>query len=337
MDIISVASYLVHPGKNEKNPEDVRGALLPLSGNLFSMLEGVFSRSDSECQIPIRFLHEKDGSQSNEVRTALITFICNPDLETGKPLAIRLRDFTTKRSKLGLFFLILGNDDGKSKIVLSRFPADVGILAEPLGDTLQVEFIERVFMKNAFSYKAALYQGTSFDSDFWDGFAVDRQLNDRMADYWIREFLASDLKTTSKAGTKRFADALRKASQTASSIEVKQELVALTRLVHGLMGQTHSIQGIMDKYSISAEAREEVISHLPYRDLVNNAFQLDEDEFLRSAPLTSVELDTGGILIAPSDRFDEVFYKEPIDEADLKYRFVAEGQIVDERVKGRRR
>ncbi len=182
MDITCVTSYLVHPGKGERSPIAVRGTLLPLSGSLFRMLAKVFSRSDSECQIPIRFLSRADGAQNNEVRTDLVGFIESPSVDAGMQLANRLRDCTTRRSGLGLFFVMLGRENQTFKVLLSRFPADEGVVAEAREGALQVEFIERVFMKRAASYKAAFYEGSSFDSDFWSGFAVDRQLN-RMAEY----------------------------------------------------------------------------------------------------------------------------------------------------------
>jgi putative GTP pyrophosphokinase len=61
---------------------------------------------------------------------------------------------TTHRSGLGLLFLVTGEDDGETKIVVSRFPADSGVLAEEKGKGLTVEFLERIFMKGAKSYKA---------------------------------------------------------------------------------------------------------------------------------------------------------------------------------------
>ena len=52
--------------------------------------------------------------------------------------------------------------------VMSRFPADSGILAEQTAKTLNVQFLEKIFMKSATSYKSAVYTGAS-PSDFWEG------------------------------------------------------------------------------------------------------------------------------------------------------------------------
>ncbi len=60
---------------------------------------------------------------------------------------------------MGLFFIMFGKAERKSRVVLSRFPAETGILAEEIGHSLTVQFIEKIFMKNAFAYKSAVFEG----------------------------------------------------------------------------------------------------------------------------------------------------------------------------------
>lgn len=335
MRVTAIASYLVHPGKGQQDSRDVIGTMLPLSGSLYDMLDSVFTRSEGDCTVPISFDMADDGSRSNEVRDQLIAFLQNPDLETGRMLANRLRDCTTNTPGLGLLFLILGQENGFHKIVFSRFPADTGILAEASQGTLQVAFIERVFMKSKFKYKAALYQGSSFDSDFWDGSAVDKQIR-VLPIYWIQEFLASDFKTTSMAGTFRLAVALRKASHTAPSLDSKQEIVSAITLVPRLKGQALSAHQILDRFGLSQEAQSAIISHLPQKRLVDDTFILDPDEFKRHAAFASVMLNTGAIMTAPADRFDDCFSREAVDEEPDTYQFTSVGRIVDERLGSRK-
>jgi hypothetical protein len=341
VQIVSQASFLVPPGKNLQDPPETQGTLLPLRGNLYRMLSDLYRRSDRECDIPIRFVGAEDGSQENVVRTMLIHYIADPDLRSGRALAKRLRDFTTNRPGLGLLFVILGHDDQAKewKVALCRFPADVGILAEPEEGGLKVEFIERIFMKNPRKYKAAVYRGTSLETGFWSGHAVDKQLNapDRqIADYWIHDFLASDFFTTSTAGSKRFAFAVRVATKTASSVEVQQELINLRVTARRFAGQAISINGLADTLRLSDEARLAIAAALPNEGLMDDQFILDGDEFVRHAPCTSVTLDTGGVMIAPSDSFDEVFKRQPLDQESHLYEFVAQGTIVEQTLRGGR-
>lgn len=47
-------------------------------------------------------------------------------------------------------------------------------------------------MKNAYSYKAVVYQHTSLTNGFWTGRAVDKQIESRereVSQYWINDFL----------------------------------------------------------------------------------------------------------------------------------------------------
>ena len=48
-------SFLVPPGKHAENPEPLQGTPIPSAGNLYTMLDEVFKKSELECCIPIRF------------------------------------------------------------------------------------------------------------------------------------------------------------------------------------------------------------------------------------------------------------------------------------------
>jgi hypothetical protein len=330
-----IISFLVYPGKQDTNPKDSLGVNVIPNSTLYNKLCEVFDRSDYECIIPVRFKMANDGSQYNAFRAQFISFLTSPNLVKGGEIANRLRDITTKKPGLGLLFLMVSNKDSFYKLVVSRFPADQGILAVESQDSLQIEYVERIFMKNSAHYKAALYTGTSFDNDFWEGHVIDRQLNEP-ANYWIHEFLDSDYKTTSKFGTNRLAAALKDATQHAQTLEVKQEIVAASILAKNQFGRSTSVNAFLDQLGVSQETKELIIEQLPNSALAKDTFLLDSEEFLKVAPLASVELDTGGIMLAPSDRFDTCFRRETLNSETQETRFTATGHIVDEKLKGRR-
>ncbi len=139
------------------------------------MLNDVYLKSNQQCNIDVCFNYSDGGEQKNPVEDIIVEYVSDPTLERGTQLAELLRDATDGRSGLGLLFLIMGEEDGQKKIVISRFPADNGILAETDRGGLNVAFLERVFMKNAFAYKAAAYMGQAVQGGFWEGRAVDRQ------------------------------------------------------------------------------------------------------------------------------------------------------------------
>jgi hypothetical protein len=337
MAISRIFSSLVPPGKHgdPEAPERILGTEVALHGNLFKMLSDIYVKSDEECNIPIRFLMAKDGAQQNDVRTELVNLIQHPTLAAANQLGARLRDVTNLKSGMGLLFVVLGGA-GEPKVVLSRFPADQGILAEPHESTLDVEFVERIFMKNQATYKAALYRGKSFKADFWDGMVVDKQtILGHSASYWIREFLDSDFKTTSQAGSRRLAIALREGAKAATSLETRQQIVSAMTLVQGFANQTVSPHEVLDRFGFSDDAKAAVTAKLPNKaTTLDAAFALDIDEFRRHAAFRSVELDTGAILTASAEHFDAVFERKALDENGL-VRFTATGHVRDEKVKGR--
>jgi hypothetical protein len=334
-----ILSYLVPPGKGQEEPEEVTGTAVPLSGSLFSMLSAVFEKSEAECKVPIRFT--TSGSQQNDVRDEVRDLLKTPTLAKGRKLAERLRGVSTGKSGLGLLFLMTGQEGGTHKIVLSRFPADQGVLAERKKGALQVEFVEQIFMKSAKTYKAALYREKAIDSGFWNGHVVDRQIaasQDQVARYWIRDFLQSDFMTTSKAGSKRLAVALKEASKAVDSLQAKQEILAAIALTRNFYGKTVSIRDLSSRLNLSAPARGAIESQVENDALLTDTFVLDSEEFQRNAAYATVELDQGAMLTAPADRFDECFTREQVENPNSqdRVRFTTEGRIVDERLKSRR-
>jgi transposase len=144
-----------------------------------------------------------NGMQQNACRDLICAHIDNTTLPNGRVIAERLQVNTDRRAGLGLLFLITGKEGREYKIVISRFPTDSAILVEENPKSLDVEFLERVFMKNKTSYKAVLYRHSSLRAGFWEGKAIDKQTNPtgESADYWIADFLLSDFSVTPKQGT----------------------------------------------------------------------------------------------------------------------------------------
>jgi hypothetical protein len=339
MQLTTIISFLITPGKNIIPIPAVQGTSIATTGKLHQMLLNVFDKSDVECFLPIRFVMSPEGKQENPARDLIISFCNDPSMDNGQSLAERLCAVTTNKSGLGLLFIMLGFGDQSKKLVLSRFPADQGIVAETSKGNLTVEFIEQIFMKSSAFYKAATYTGISYDQDFWHGLAVDKQLNtstQQAANYWIREFLASDFVTTSEQGTKRFAIALRDASRSTQDASIKHEIFATSMLSTNLNGQSVSINNILERYQLSKAAKECIVSKLSYEDLANDAFVFDNMEFLSHAAFASVELNNGGILMAPPDTFNNVFVRERLPDKELEYSFKTEGKIIEERIRGKR-
>ena len=336
MAIHHIHTYLVHPNKFPRKHRAVSGTSVPARGPLFELLAKIYNESEAECDIDITFSHANDGSQQNDCRDLIREYLSETTLAKGRKIAERLEQTTDRRSRLGLLFLITGQEGKESKIVISRFPTDVAIYVDEDPKKFTVEFLERVFMKNRTSYKAAVYKDVSLQTEFWKGRATDKQLNGRGAEaskYWIVDFLASQFTVTAAAGTRRLAKAMRSAGPKVH-LGVRQEITAAAVLAKRLEGATLSIREFCDRYNLSQEASDAIMAELPSPGLAHERFTFDLVEFQRTITFKSVELSNGGVLTAPAANFDDVFDQRPMDDEDMM-RFVTEGRIVNERLRAK--
>lgn len=334
MEIQKAHSYLTHPAKALETKPKIRGAEVPTRSRLYDMLSDVLMKSATECNIGISF-NPTDGKQENPTRSLIIDYVDNPTLPRGRNIAKALQAVTTNRSGMGLLFLVLATDGTKKRLLLSRFPAEVGVLAEEAGDELNVEFVEKVFMKNANSYKSVVYQDASTTKGFWDGKATDKQITNSditISDYWIREFLQSDFKTTPEAGTRRLAVAMRKAIQNSTNLTVKNEIASAAQLVQTLPKQSTSIDAICSRFNFSDSSREALIRELPNPTGATEKFVFSSPEFTHHIQYRSIELDNGGRLVADAARFEKVFEISP-DGKDGSVAISTKGRIVDEQLR----
>jgi len=334
MQIGSIHSFLVHPGKNAVSPHEISGTAVAMSGVLFDTLKNIFDKAEEECQHNVAFAADAEGKQENDCRSLLLAYIKSSDLAHGREIAKRLQNVTTHRSRLGLMFLMKGQYKGETKLVVSRFPADSGILAEEEEKSLTVAFLERIFMKSSTSYKAAVYSGKSHAGDFWKGQAVDKQINSAesyISDYWIKDFLHSDFLTPGEAGTRRLAIAVREAMNRSNDPQVKKDIAALHHLIMGMPKKVTHAKKILDQFQVSEKTKEQIKNVFPKAKAFEENFQFVPAEFLKHVFLRTVELDNSGLLTAPTESFDAVFTSETVDKDEEVVRFTTEGKIVDQR------
>ncbi len=312
----------------------ISGTDVPLEGEVFKLLEDVYIKSERECSIDIAFNQPADDRISNPCRALLLAYARAPSVATGLPLATRLAAHSTRRSALGLLFLATGMAGLQRKIIIARFAANSGILADENREALSVEFVERVFLRSVGSYKAVLYKDTVTDHGFWMAKAVDRQINSsetEVSRYWITDFLDSDFKTTSATGTRVLAVAMRNAAKATENLNIKKEITAAATLGAGLNEQVMTANDFIARLGLSQPAREAITGQMRHQGLLNEQFRFSAEEFNRQLPYKSVELNSGAILTAAAADFDQVFaHGEPNDEGHVTYS--ATGKVVSEKL-----
>lgn len=334
MPLTAIYSFLTYPKKHSPDDPLAPGAeiIVDAANKLSRMLENIFSSAGSDCVVPIIFVPSEEA-QENPVRSELLALLENPCIESAAPLALRLQRSTSGTSGMGLMFICLGEDQGNTRVLLSRFPADEGVVAERANEQLTVQFVEQVFLKSAHSYKAATYISDGRADQLWRGNVVDRQINHgskSVADYWIIDFLTSEFATTSAAGTKRLAIALRDAAAESANYRVKQEITSAVNLATNLPKRAMTISAFCDSFNFSEETKQEIISKVKPQRLVNDQFRFDANEFGRHIAYKQIELDNGAVLTAPAERFGEIFLEE---DHNNQSKFSTTGSIVDQRLR----
>jgi len=332
--IQQIHTYLVHPGKAGGVARMINGTAVPLKDRLFNLLDGIYTRSEQECEIDIIFRPTDGGVQQNDCRDLICAYLADPTLANGRAIAERLESQTDKRSGFGLLFLIAGREGRDHKIVISRFPTDSAILVEENPRTLDVEFLERVFMKNKTSYKAVMYRDSSLRGGVWSGKAIDKQISlaGESSDYWIADFLLSAFKVTPTQGTRRLGTALREAAKK-SNIDVKQEIIAAATLAGRLGKQAMSINEFEQRFNLSPAARDAIGKELKSPRLAEEQFEFVAEEFNKLLAYRSKELSNGAMLTAPSADYDNVFREEIVDEATHEVKFTTQGTVMNDKLK----
>ena len=335
LPIQAIHSFLVHPLKGGEDHVAV-GTAVSHEGRLFDMLAKLYDRAAEEGSVEICFRADEAGEQNNVARDMLSAYMRRPIIENARRIAGKLETATDGRSGLGLLFLIKGVKSGNHKLFIARFPTDEGISADESAAGLTVQYLDQIFLKNKFSFKAVVFETRSTAAGLQTGRAIDRQNSSTKttfsSDYWISDFLEAGPSLTPAAGTRRYAIALRKAIDKAVS-PIKGELFAAATLSAGLTNRSVSIASIGDQLALSDQAIQAIRDELRTASAASERFRFDREEFVAQAGFMTVELNTEVVITAPANRFNQVVTRTAIGDA---VEFRARGQVVDQRLRKQR-
>lgn len=334
MKAFTVHTFLVHPGKNQDPAPIISGKAVNNAGKLTDLLLRIFHAQPEPRDFEIAFRHASNGTKQNDCRDLILAYQLKRSLKEGHAIAERLQAVTDRRSGMGLLFVMTGQHGSKFRTVISRFPANEGILAEVDASGLDVEFLEQVFIKQMSAYKSVLVEDAHPPSLYWTGFATDRQAGaapENISSYWIDDFLNADFAETPKAGTRRLADALKKAVKANPDLTIKEEIAAAVSLAESVFKcKSLSIEQFCKHFGLSKQSTESIINQLPKQSLAKKTFKFDAAEFEKTVPYRSVEMKSGAILTAPAGEFESVFDMTLEKGGAVRYSTV--GQIADQRI-----
>ena len=333
MEIESIRSFFVHPSKNEKTPKKITSTEVSSANQVFEMLKLSFEKSEVECSININFKPDESGRQNNDFKKLLVEYAKDHSVENGLNIAEALQTVTTKKSGLGLLFIIFATDGTKSKILLSRYAADQGISASESRDKLSVEFVKNVFMKHAIAYKSAIFSGTSHLAHITEGKAIDKQMSgspDNIANYWITHFLKCTLQTTSATGSNRLANKIKEAINFVKNPDIKSEIISAASLLKNVNDKPFSGKIFCDKYSLSKEAIDALTHVFRSESIFSESFIFNADEFQKILSYKSIELDNGAFISANAYSFNEIVTITQLDNKKLGHvQVTTNGKIVN--------
>ena len=336
MTIEFIHAYLVNPGRGLQDLPDIPHSRLSHEGKLFDLLNGIFTAEPDQKDIEVLFNPNQNGEQRNVCRQLILNHLADCSVETGLPIAQKLQTVTDNRSGMGLLFLINGTRGLSRKFIISRFAADSAILAELAENGLNVEFLDRVFVKKATAYKALSLAHENPNAGYWCGSATDRQisgLDSDISNYWISDFLEASFLTTPAAGTKRLANTLNKVVRSNPNLGVKTEIASAITLANGAFGNRQTnINEFCNHFGFSDALRQSIASQFKDPGMLTERFNFDAEEFTQRMPYRSIELDSGAILTAPTSEFDTVFTKTDDDNDINVVTYSTTGRVVNHRV-----
>lgn len=292
-----------------------------------------------ECDLNIIFISEGE-EQYNTTRNMLLDVLKTEKIEDGIPLIEWLSLNTDNKSKSGLVFILIGSDNKDTFIIIARFPAEEGMVINSNQKRIKVKVIDEVFLKNSHRYKMAFFEGESRKGDFWKGLAVDRQINDTVAaireasEYWINNFLKCSLEMTSRRGSTIIAKTFRSILNSNLENDKKQKIIEAAIGAKALNGKKTSITKLIADLGIEDEIGNEIISRLPSKAAAEQVFHFDIQYFSGVFNLRVKYLNTGAVIIAPNDEFEELFSPKMVAENGLT-RYTTEGITTNETVKAK--
>lgn len=314
-EITKMYGFLVPANKSHKTPKEVKGKEIAVEEGLHKLIGDLFNLADEKCNIEIKFTTQKmengDQRQENEFRKLLLELNKDFSLENSKKCAEKLSKVTDNTSKESLLFLVKGTFNGNTRLFISRIPAETGITVINKSKAIDFDVKEDVFIKNSKKYKAVYYD---YSDEFNIGYAIDKQIqNKEVSDYWLQDFLNSELNITAARASKEIADAFKKVIKETDSQQIVAELTAVASLIQNANGQMTTVNDFYSKFNLSEDTKNEVNKFIT-RIGKNVQFSIDAEEFNKNFSYKLLVLDSGAIAGAYASDFDTTWHiaeKEP--------------------------
>ena len=344
MKIEKIFCYFTPAEKGNTNDDIIKQEIFSLeiteNNSVYQTLSKIQLNIKNDADLSIIF-NSIGEEQNNEIRNFLINLIQTKNIINGLPLALQLSKMTDKKSKCGLFFIIIGVEGEDDFISLIRFPAEEAMILKNSNDKIEIEELNEVFLKNSHRYKLAFFEGKTVKGGLWKGLAIDKQINDNYADlreiskYWINDFLDCRLEVTSRKGSTMLAKTLRTILNSTDDEELKEDIITTSIAAKTINNKNTSISKFINNLPIKTKAKESILKSIGSTEFAESVFKFNVEDFSKIFNLKARYLDSGAIIMAPADEFEKDFSPELIDASIGLYKYTTKGITQKETVKAK--
>ena len=286
-------------------------------GKSTDFLFKIFDSAKTDCKIEITFV--STNNQENDVRDLLLEIATITNItekeRIAKKLARRMYDITDDRNGAGLFVIIEGKKDKKTRLMLCRFKGVEALHT----DGKALEYLAEVFSKQSNHYKLVVYEDPVSSKSFWKGYAIDKQTSPNsykpFSNFWIERFLQSQTSITSAQGTMQFSKIVKiLLNKTKDLGEAEQVISAIVNLKSKHNAQL-SIKSFCENY-LSPVLQDAVKAEVN-DDFYYSTFSIDDEVFKKELGSTVLSMKDGIMAFVPTFKYNE-HVTEEIDKNGTK-------------------
>src|ERR1700733_12802382 len=84
MPIQHLQTFVVHPRRSDPGAVQINGTTLKLDGKMFELLSSIYIKSEQDADVEITFTPASDGTQQNDCRDLICTYLSDPILNNGR-------------------------------------------------------------------------------------------------------------------------------------------------------------------------------------------------------------------------------------------------------------
>ncbi|MBM3181702.1 MAG: hypothetical protein FJZ86_15335 [Chloroflexi bacterium] len=327
-DIKFVFLAYVPPYREEEQPVDLQTEIIQDPNMTTQYLFKIFDSAIDEAKIEIVF--DSDGNQNNEIRSRILSIAqkgtINQKSSDAIKLAQNLYKVTDERNGTGLFSIIEGQKAQTTRIVLSRFKGDEGLVNQ--GKRLLIDYIPEIFTKKSNHYKLAVYEDIVSDKSFWKGFSIDKQVSGKsykpISFFWIESFLHSKTALTSAQGTLQFSKIIKAILLKTPEIEEQEEIISGVVNLRNKKNAQISISDFCNTY-LSDDLSKKIRQETNNDDFFNSVFVVDNEVYNKELGKTVLSLKDGIMAYVPTFSYDKHVTEKINDDGSKK--IIIEGDL----------